>query len=529
MTGRHDQHIFLGQRRQCGTQRGGEAILKEARQRGHALSVVGVPKTIDNDVAFVSRTFGYVTAVEEAVKAINCAHTEAHSVHNGISVVKIMGRHAGFIAAGATIASQDVNFTLVPEVPFVLDGEDGFTGGVKYFYDHWNVRWCAIGAMNLVFAGYALLPALWVYHLACLALLWYGWYRVITNAGWLNGAPRMQTVIISGCTTIAFFFSCFSISDVFFWINTSTMYLLSVIALLHAAASIIGHRNRALSSAVVVLCGWSIGGACEPFTLVLVLACAVLLLLQKKMKLSPPLHYSLILLFMICLCLSFAVTYSGEGHVIRAQYLPQTRITYKFWVFLKSYAKMILIKYPSVLLPVLLFSFPWYVFGRHYRLPALNQRNLKVVTLLFLTLTAFSLAPVVYVMSESGPERAWTQVSLYLTIYCAFVSAFAGAQSKTGLPPAFMNKVYGTLTVLFLLAAFVPKVRMAAVYAESYDQRMAFLIRQKETSEVTVVKVSPLLPSGWLHSAEITTDSLHYTNRHLKRYLKTEFSIVAGK
>ena len=108
-----------------GTQRGGAAIYKEASQRGHALAVVGVPKTIDNDVAFVSRTFGYLTAVEEATKVIDCAHTEAHSVHNGISIVKIMGRHAGFIAAGATVASQDVNFTLVPEVPFVLDGEDG--------------------------------------------------------------------------------------------------------------------------------------------------------------------------------------------------------------------------------------------------------------------------------------------------------------------------------------------------------------------------------------------------------------------
>lgn len=114
-----------------GTQRGGAAIYKEASQRGHALAVVGVPKTIDNDVAFVSRTFGYLTAVEEATKVIDCAHTEAHSVHNGISLVKIMGRHAGFIAAGATVASQDVNFTLVPEVPFVLDGEDGFLAALE--------------------------------------------------------------------------------------------------------------------------------------------------------------------------------------------------------------------------------------------------------------------------------------------------------------------------------------------------------------------------------------------------------------
>ncbi len=114
-----------------GTQRGGAEIFQEAKRRGHALAVVGVPKTIDNDVAFVSRTFGYLTAVEEAAKAIDCAHTEAHSVHNGIALVKIMGRHAGFIAAGATIASQDVNFTLVPEVAFALDGDNGFLAALK--------------------------------------------------------------------------------------------------------------------------------------------------------------------------------------------------------------------------------------------------------------------------------------------------------------------------------------------------------------------------------------------------------------
>lgn len=114
-----------------GTLRGGAEIFREALQRGHALAVVGIPKTIDNDVAFVSQTFGYLTAVEEASRTISCAHTEAHSVQNGISLVKIMGRHAGFIAAGATIASQEVNFTLVPEVPFALEGENGLLASLK--------------------------------------------------------------------------------------------------------------------------------------------------------------------------------------------------------------------------------------------------------------------------------------------------------------------------------------------------------------------------------------------------------------
>ncbi|MBV8450856.1 MAG: ATP-dependent 6-phosphofructokinase [Deltaproteobacteria bacterium] len=114
-----------------GTQRGGNELFQQAQRRGHALSVVGIPKTIDNDVAFVARTFGYLTAVEEAVKILDCAHTEARSVHNGLALVKLMGRHAGFIAAGATVANHDVNFTLIPEVPFKLEGKNGFLAALK--------------------------------------------------------------------------------------------------------------------------------------------------------------------------------------------------------------------------------------------------------------------------------------------------------------------------------------------------------------------------------------------------------------
>jgi 6-phosphofructokinase 1 len=114
-----------------GTQRGGEALFQEARKRGHALAVVGIPKTVDNDVAFVSRSFGYLTAVQEAAMVLHRAHTEAIGVHNGISLVKLMGRHAGFIAGGATIANQEVNFCLTPEIPFRLDGPGGFLAALE--------------------------------------------------------------------------------------------------------------------------------------------------------------------------------------------------------------------------------------------------------------------------------------------------------------------------------------------------------------------------------------------------------------
>ena len=109
-----------------GTQRGAHAIQEEVERRGLAKSVVGIPKTIDNDVPFVELSFGYVTALEVASEVLRGAHVEAVGAPNGVGLVKLMGRAAGFIAAGAAIASQEANFVLVPEVPFPLDGEGGF-------------------------------------------------------------------------------------------------------------------------------------------------------------------------------------------------------------------------------------------------------------------------------------------------------------------------------------------------------------------------------------------------------------------
>src|SRR5271157_459173 len=108
-----------------GTMKGALAISEEAKKRGTRLGVIGVPKTIDNDLAFCERSFGFETAVSLAVEAVESAHVEAHDVMNGIGIVKVMGRDSGFIAAHTALASGDVNFVLIPEVPFELDGEKG--------------------------------------------------------------------------------------------------------------------------------------------------------------------------------------------------------------------------------------------------------------------------------------------------------------------------------------------------------------------------------------------------------------------
>jgi len=114
-----------------GTLRGAQAIEKEVKNRNLKISVIGIPKTIDNDINLVHKTFGFSTAFAKAVDAISSAYVEAKGAPNGIGIVKLMGRHSGFIAANAALASKQVNFVLIPEQDFDLEGKGGFLEAVE--------------------------------------------------------------------------------------------------------------------------------------------------------------------------------------------------------------------------------------------------------------------------------------------------------------------------------------------------------------------------------------------------------------
>jgi 6-phosphofructokinase 1 len=100
-------------------------LVTEIDRHGLAIGVVGIPKTIDNDIHFIDRSFGFETAFSAAVEVIRGAHVEATGAYNGIAVVKLMGRHSGFIACHAAIASTDVDAVLIPEVPIRFEGGGG--------------------------------------------------------------------------------------------------------------------------------------------------------------------------------------------------------------------------------------------------------------------------------------------------------------------------------------------------------------------------------------------------------------------
>jgi 6-phosphofructokinase 1 len=108
-----------------GTIRGAMAIAAAVAERGQKIAVVGIPKTIDNDIPYIDQSFGFQTAFAEATRSIEAAHVEAKAAPNGVGLVKLMGRHSGFIACYASLAEPDANYVLIPEVPFLLEGPDG--------------------------------------------------------------------------------------------------------------------------------------------------------------------------------------------------------------------------------------------------------------------------------------------------------------------------------------------------------------------------------------------------------------------
>lgn len=131
---RHDINILF-----CiggdGTLKGARDIALEAIRQKQMINVIGIPKTIDNDLAFVEKTFGYETAVYQTFDIITCAHNEAEGAYNGISIVKLMGRDSGFIAAAATLSNSEADFCLVPEIDFDIDGEHGLYAAVNRCLD----------------------------------------------------------------------------------------------------------------------------------------------------------------------------------------------------------------------------------------------------------------------------------------------------------------------------------------------------------------------------------------------------------
>lgn len=406
----------------------------------------------------------------------------------------------------------------------------GLRGSVAYFYENWNTRWLAISFMNLVFSITSTVHTLLWYHILSVDLLWFAFYRIVRN---ITQRGTVDSLLLSGFAVIAFFYSCFSISDVFFWINTSTMYLWSVIALALIAGELMSEQRTVPGYMLIIFSAAYIGGSCEPLAAVTMVTIVTLFIYTLRYNFNSINRDNMLLkcaLAFLFITATFTISMSGDGHLVRSSFLPVVSPGIKSWILVKSFIKMIFFYLPSKLMICLLFSFPWMLLGLTSSVTKINGRILRLSTIAFIALVILSLAPVVFVMSEMGPERSWTQISFYLTAYCSLLAFYAGTAMSKRLNPESALKIYAGIATLYILATALPAAIKNYQYRKSYDERM-FVIDEAKTAEqkTTVIALEPLKEPGWYHSAEISADPYYFTNVHLKRYLGLDFNVKVNQ
>lgn len=403
--------------------------------------------------------------------------------------------------------------------------EKGITGSVRHFYHTWNTRWAAIGFLNTILQAGQWLNTWFWYHLAALLLLWSALLRIVES---FSGLSRPANLMLAGYALIALCFSLFSIPQTLFWLNTSAMYFWSLIALLTAVGYYLKAKKKAGSTIVLALSAVYIGGANEPLAITLLVAVTTYSII-KSIRSGTHTYDAALPVFLSFLLISFLVGFAGEGNRIRASFLPQNDWDFKLLAVGKALVKMFLLYGPPKLLSALLFSFPWMLLAGYGWMAAPSLRQLKWATVILLLLVTISLVPMSWLMSEMGPERALSQISLYLTGYAILFMIWLGGKWKGRLHLKMIPVVYLSLVTLYLSFNAYSKLKADVEYTKGYDHRMELLMRYRDEGTRGVMMVPPLPLPGWLYSSEIDTSAGHFTNRHLHHYLKTDFQIVRGE
>jgi len=420
-------------------------------------------------------------------------------------------------------ASDDFEFLRVLK-------EKGVAGSMLFFRDTWNTRWTAILWLNIWLKGYMASGTFFWYHLTTLsALVLSACFAVkrVTSYYLQSQLENTTTFLLGSCTAIALFYSTFSIPDTWYWMNTSTMYGWSHVYAFLAIGALFSKQHTIKDLSLLVISGVLIGGGNEPFALNAVAISIFIAIVLVKSNSHNKIR--LLLLFAACIVLSFSYSYTGNGHAVRSSLLPHPGVTGLSWILVKSLVKITLLYLPSRLPAILLFLAPFYFLGSNYKGMIRTRSLVRYTFIAGATLLVTSLAPVVFIMAEMGPERAWSQISLYLTLGGAVLFFIAGYRFRERIYLIKIIPFTGILAVALVMATSVSAIFQAKTYSHAWDNRMHSISSQLTTAHDEIVITDSLPAPGWLHSAEITDQPEHFTNRHLQKYLGTMLPLRRSK
>ncbi len=418
--------------------------------------------------------------------------------------------------------------------------DHGIWNGMVASYSTWVSRWFAILFLNVVLKSYNLFHSLLPYHLftiVALTMVVMNFIRAVAERFLQTTISYITLLLYSILLVASFYFFSFSISETWFWIAATTMYLWGIIFFIAGITFILRPGNKLLNQICCACCFLFIGGASESMAihiLTLLAAGILYILYQNKFSLQSfwkGKSHRMIFISALSLLLALLISYSGHGRVLRQSALPDTGIFSSFLVTVKSLVKLILFQLPLKIHWFIFFAVPWIFLGHQFeseKKESLEKifKRLVIFFLAFLLLSFISFIPASLFLGETGPYRTWIPVSLYLSLCCMVCGFYLGYKAEWN--KKLLNRTFSaaTLTLIVLMIInIISQKEITSMYSSAVDKRMSDLRELKEKGEKNTIALDALPPSGMLYSSEISADSSYFSNQHLKNFLDLKFDI----
>lgn len=403
----------------------------------------------------------------------------------------------------------------------VTTQERGVWGAMVFYYQNWNPRWASTLVLNALLLAHSKSENLLVMHGLTLIIGWAS-FRILLQ-GLITQfditVSRMLRAIFPLYMLMALFYVSFAKDDTWFWMSSIPMYLWGVFAVASGFGSLLMMSEKVWSYLIIFLLFWYVGGSSEPVALVSLLVLVYLGFISGAHQTSRIYHIATI----ACL-VGFGLDALGSGVQVRMEHLPQLPLLDRFVVGIKNYGILLLYRIPKLLPALLAVLFPLvWIFKNETRFQAdsfgaLFSGNRKVLALADLSILtiAFMMG---LIMSDLGPSRALLPVAVAMLSTGVILCIQSGE--------VFQRKFKGKLFTIVLAvqvsllgyqivcaAQVIPK---AVAYSEAVDARMKSIETSISQGD-TLLELAPLPDSGWLHSAELSSDTSNFRNRHLQLY-----------
>ncbi len=416
----------------------------------------------------------------------------------------------------------------------------GIWGGVLEGYYHWGGRWTSYLLWDLLYHFHEYPLALFLYSFTVIIFFILAIYILLRRAFDFFEITSSKFIILNYSILFSAFTFLISYNkgEIWFWAQSTAMFMFSIIAFLFGLGIIAGKRSKPHHFILLAIYFIYAGGASETYALFYILflltSCCCLVFNKENALVRNIKERALwkILFSLAFLITSFLISYTAPGNAIRATWLPEPSFSQTFFITLKSIGKLILFKLPIQLLWIKLFSIPCiylgYLHGKNkQKLPYSFFYKKFVISLLILVLLAYCLMfPACYVLSEMGPDRSLSQVVLLTSIFCATWAFILGYRcvDRANILRYFSYVATGAI-ISSLIVITILQFNTVSAYANTLDKRTAGLLKLQSKRNTNTVTLKALPPSGFLYSAEISPDTSYFGNEHYRLGLLLDFKV----